>query len=434
MIDQRACTAAARAALLQPLALLIVGLVSWPPDWERLQTVLDSLRGPEPSRAPGNGHSAGYYEVLIGAAHRPAGSRGEPWTHPVDKPDAWVGLREADVIRFLEDDFLQFELKPSINRNLFGQPFVTNAFGMHDDPVAIDKPEGTFRIAVLGASIDMGWGVKYQDTYINRLEAWLDTCAANERAASPRRFEVLNFAVMAYSPLQRLDALRRKVMAFRPDLVLYSATTLDIRLLEIHVCEMLRKRVDLRYDFLRDVVHQAGIGADVLRIDADEKLIHKKLLRAKLKPHYWGLYDQTLSMIAAECRAADVPLVMAIIPRVGREDAPGLRAEPVALLHAMAAHQAVKVLDLSGTFDSLDAATLEIDARDDHPNAMGHEWLFRALARALTQDPALSRLLFPPETNATTAPAPPSPGDQRPTGTRANGDPDGFVARQGRRE
>jgi hypothetical protein len=208
-------------------------------------------------------------------------------------------------------------------------------------------------------------------------------------------------------------------MAFRPDLVLYSATTLDIRLLEIHVCEMLRKRVDLRYDFLRDVVRQAGIGADVLRIDSDQKLIHKKLLRAKLKPHYWGLYDLTLGMVAAECRSAGVPLVMAVIPRVGREDAPSLRAEPVALLKAMAAHQAVKVLDLSGTFDALDAAALEIDARDDHPNAMGHEQLFLALARALTQDPPLSHLLFPPEASAQSAPAPSLPGDQRPARTRA---------------
>ena len=64
----------------------------------------------------------------------------------------------------------------------------------------------------------------------------------------PRRYEVLNFAVTAYSPLQRLDTLRRKALAFRPDLVIYSATTLDIRLMEIHLCDMLRKGVDLQYE------------------------------------------------------------------------------------------------------------------------------------------------------------------------------------------
>ena len=122
-----------------------------------------------------------------------------------------------------------------------------------------EKPEGTFRIAVLGASMDMGWGVRYQDTYVNRLAR----LAERRRRAPGRRagrggYEVLNFAVAAYSPLQRLETLRRKVLAFQPDLVIYSATTLDIRLMEIHLCDMLRKRVDLQYDFVREAVAAAG--------------------------------------------------------------------------------------------------------------------------------------------------------------------------------
>ena len=57
-----------------------------------------------------------------------------------------------------------------------------------------------------------------------------------------RRFEVLNFAVAAYSPLQRLETLRRKALAFHPDLVIYSATMLDLRLMEIHLCDAFRDR------------------------------------------------------------------------------------------------------------------------------------------------------------------------------------------------
>ena len=78
------------------------------------------------------------------------------------------------MVDYLEGDFLQFELRPLVSRTLFGQPFSTNSFGMHDDPIAAVKPAGTFRIAVLGSSMDMGWGVKYQDTYINQFEEWLN--------------------------------------------------------------------------------------------------------------------------------------------------------------------------------------------------------------------------------------------------------------------
>ena len=104
----------------------------------------------------------------------------------------------------------------------------------------------------------------------------------------------------------------------------------------------------------------------------------------------------TLGAIAAECRAAGVPLVMVIIPRVGKADVPSLRAEPVARLKALAAHQGLTVFDLSDTFDQLDPAKLEIAAWDDHPNAIGHHRLFLALARALVKDQEVYRLLFSP--------------------------------------
>jgi hypothetical protein len=81
---------------------------------------------------------------------------------------------------------------------------------------------------------------------------------------------------------------------------------------------------------------------------------------------------------------------------VGKADAPTLRAEPVARLKAVAAHQGVTVFDLSDTFDQIDPVKLEIAAWDDHPNVIGHHRLFLALARALVKDHEVYRLLFSP--------------------------------------
>ena len=114
---------------------------------------------------------------------------------------------------------------------------------------------------------------------------------------------MLNFAVAAYSPMQRLDVLRRKVLAFHPDLVIYSATTLDMRLMEIHLCEMLRKNVDLKYDFISQASSSlASIDKDDVRLDRVGDLLNKDRLKKKLRPHYWWLYDVTLGAVAAECR------------------------------------------------------------------------------------------------------------------------------------
>ena len=90
------------------------------------------------------------------------------------KPNGWVRFNDADVSRLLPGDFLQFELVPGVHRILFGQPFVTNSHGMHSAEVSLEKPPGTCRIAVLGASMDMGWGVTYQETYSHQLEEWLN--------------------------------------------------------------------------------------------------------------------------------------------------------------------------------------------------------------------------------------------------------------------
>jgi hypothetical protein len=196
--------------------------------------------------------------------------------------------------------------------------------------------------------------------------------------------------------MQRLEVLRRKVMAFEPDLVIYSATTLDLRLMEIHLCDMLRKNVDLKYDFINDAKALAHVDSDDLQLDRDGDLLNKDRLKKKLRSVYWWLYDFTFGAIAAECRARDVPLVMVIIPRVGKADVPPLRIEPVARLKALAAHRGVTVFDLSDTFDQIDPAKLEIAAWDDHPNVLGHHRLFLALARALVKDQDVYRLLFPP--------------------------------------
>jgi hypothetical protein len=324
---------AARAALLNPVLLLVAGLITWPPGWHGVRAVLDCARTPEPAPAERPSDAIGYYIELIEGSGG-SGPRG------AGRPADWVGFKDSGAIRYLDRDFLLFELEPGFRRVLCGQPFETNAHGMHDYPVEIEKPEGTFRIAVLGASMDMGWGVRYQETYVNRLQHWLNAEAAAQAgptaksgaAGRPLRYEVLNFAVAAYSPLQRLETLRRKVLAFRPDLVIYSATTLDERLMEIHLCDMLEDRVDVKYDFIREAIGRAGVEADDLRLDGRGYLMHKPRLKKKLSPTYWGLYDRTLGALAAECRSAGVPLAMVIIPRVGPADAPGIRAEPVARL------------------------------------------------------------------------------------------------------
>jgi hypothetical protein len=394
----------ARAApILTTAVLLVAGLVPLPGGWAR--SLRQGVQSPEMSRADRESSGGGYYEALIDGGVEPDGSRGEMTLRLLGKPADWISFHDINAARYMKHDYLLFELRPNIRRTVFGQDFRTNRFGLRDRDYARPKPEGTFRIALLGSSIDMGWGAGTDQTYENRLEDWLNAHAS--RRGLGRRFEVLNFAVPAYSPLQRLETFRRKAAGFRPDLVLYSTTMLDPRLLELQVCKLLQCRIDLPDAFLRRILDDAGITEADLILDARGELAAKDALKAKLRPHLWGLADDALGALAAECRSRGLPVACLIVPRVGKDDAPDARAVAVARLHGLAARHAVPVFDLSSAFDDKDPAAIELAAWDDHPNAQGHRVLFLALARALVRDEAMYQLLF--------GPGPVDPGERRPS-------------------
>ena len=383
----------ARVCFAQTLAVLLLGVIPLPAGWTRARAALDNARSNEMNRSDRESNAGGYYEGLIGV-DKPQGGPNALSLCLLGKPRDWGRFRAAGVSRDLDGDFLMFELRPNVSQPLFGEQFKTNEYGMRDRSYSLDKPPETFRIAVLGSSIDMGWGVGAESMYVTRLEEWLN-CHAAKRGLS-RRFEVLNFAVAAYSPLQRLESFRRKVGAFQPDLVLYSATMLDMRLMEIHICDMFECRVDLGYSFLRREIHSSGLRAPDFRIGPDEKLREKDMVKRRLQPHYWPIYDATMAALEADCRSAGIPLACIIVPRVGKADAPRARAETVERLKEVLGRHSDSLFDLSGTFDARDTDEIEIAPWDDHPNNEGHYRLFRALADALVNDTLYETLFGSP--------------------------------------
>ncbi|MEO6811725.1 MAG: hypothetical protein ABI353_21660 [Isosphaeraceae bacterium] len=376
------------APLLITVAVLVMALVPLPGSLAK--SVRQDLQSLSLNRADREAGGGGYYEGLINGGLNDRG--GGLTLRLLGKPTQWISFHDVDAVQYSKEDFLLFELKPNVNRVVFGQPFTTNQFGLRDRPYTKAKPEGTFRIALLGSSIDMGWGVGTEQTYENLLEDWLNTQAA--RLGSTRKFEVLNFAVAAYSPLQRVEVFRRKATEFQPDLVFYSATMLDTRLTQLHLLKVLQCHVDVRHDFVRRILAEAGIKDDDLALGKDGELRLKDALKDKLRPHLWELGDEALGLLAADCRSRGVPLACLMIPRAGQSDPPSVRAPLVAQQEGIAARHAIAVVDIMDTFDHSDPNDVSIAPWDDHPNDQGHNLMFRALARALAEDGTLSPLLF----------------------------------------
>lgn len=96
-----------------------------------------------------------------------------------------------------------------------------NANGQRDEEHSLQKPEGTFRIAVLGDSYCEARQVDLEKAWWKVAERELNRCDA----VAGTKIEVLNFGVSGYGTAQELLTLRKKVWPFAPDLVALTFTS-----------------------------------------------------------------------------------------------------------------------------------------------------------------------------------------------------------------
>ena len=121
----------------------------------------------------------------------------------------------VDMIVENANDKIIYELRPNLNVKFTGVPVKTNSFGMRSPEVSVEKPAGTYRIALLGDSFAFGWGVDERKAFGAVLEEEL-----NLRGKGALKFEVLNFGVPGYSSFQEVEVFREKALKFHPDAVL----------------------------------------------------------------------------------------------------------------------------------------------------------------------------------------------------------------------
>lgn len=90
-----------------------------------------------------------------------------------------------------------------------------NSDGHRDRERRIEKPPGTFRIAIFGDSMTEAVQVNLDQTFCYLLEEML--------RAQGQRVEVLNFGVNGYSPIQELVLFKRQGPRYLPDLIIWAA-------------------------------------------------------------------------------------------------------------------------------------------------------------------------------------------------------------------
>jgi hypothetical protein len=302
----------------------------------------------------------GYYEELDV-------NRTENWQwHTAEDPEGW---RAGDKVFFhARPDFLLRDIVPMVSTTLGSVPITSNHLGMRDREYESTKPANTYRIELLGASNDMGFGVKDNQTYENVVEDDL-----NQRPPSPQysRYEILNLSVAADSILQRVLRLEQVGFALQPDAAILSVAAADMQFLPAHLRKALIAGIKTppEYrDIVESVVRKAGVNGRMPPV----------MIERRLQPYVNELCRWSFQRFAEQCAQRGVrPLVMY---RPAPADFSGLESSVRNDLLGLARSAGLEVIDLSTAFDSVtDRSSLILAKWDDHTTVLGHRLLAEKL-------------------------------------------------------
>jgi lysophospholipase L1-like esterase len=304
----------------------------------------------------------GYYEELLTVDR----FNSQLWEVYMNRPLDWLDVQGTGLAR-PTGDFLQRELIPSSTSYAYRVTIRTNRWGMRDRDYEKQPPPDTYRIAVLGASQVMGLGVEDNETFESLLEDHLN----REHAGTPyAKYEILNFAAVAYKPLQQLMVLE-KTFAFSPNAVFYVATHNDAGRAASYLAEVIRDKIDIPYEYLRELARRAGIDAETSETVAARRLrsFHDELL-------FW-LYHS----IVQACRDRGVLPVWVYMPMPTQQ----WPEEKIDTQIKQAEEAGFVTLNLRDAYKNQDENTLRLAEWDAHPNAAAHRLIATRLYEVLQE-------------------------------------------------
>lgn len=309
--------------------------------------------------------TGGYYEQLIDGSRlsKPEETADEESGQP---PPDWVPFGASGIVE-PDPSYLRWRMKPNLDMVWNGARFRTNSRGYRTPEVALEKPEGVYRIVVIGSSNTMGHGVSDDEAYPRLLEAWLQGLPN-----LGRRVEVVNLAVSGDSPSRQLLRMAMEAEQYHPDWILTDASILDPSLEERHLEAVIRSdpQPTVPLEYVAAALRRSKVSA------ADTPLEFQRKIRFELK----ALLDGAYCGCSEYSRRTGIPLAVVLLPRTDEK-----RDNPVMhkLIHVYVRRYQLECLDLSDAFADLDVDAFRVSPWDKHPSVLGHRLIFEALRDAL---------------------------------------------------
>jgi hypothetical protein len=315
----------------------------------------------------------GYYEQLLD--NRVHMSR--LWESRDKRPADWKGMVPAGVAQ--ETNTILFEeLYPSIKTVFKRAPLSTNRWRMRDQEYAQEKPDSTVRMAMLGKSYEMGWGVKNSEVFEQVTE---DRLNAEVTSSPGMRYEMMNFSVGGYTVIQYVVIAEEKMPAFDIDHAIVTTHAGEGSRTVTNLLKIYNDDVALPPDLLA-FVNEAGVSRDMVHSEQQRRLdpFEDRLVR-------WG-YDRLL----ASFREQGITPIWLFVPRtLGHREGGKENREEFDRWSALAREAGFEHRwSLVGVFDGyVDESQVQLAAWDTHPNALGHRLLGERLFEVIREHPEM---------------------------------------------
>lgn len=321
----------------------------------------------------------GYYEDL-GDVTR---FNNELWVMYGGRPKDWDQSPQSRE----RSDAIGSEFIPSTAEVFKGALRTINSHGLRDREYPLVPGPATFRIALIGASHDMGAGVRDNETYENLVEDRLNK-ELGPRAG--KKFEILNFSHGGYAPTQKLSVIEQRIFQFKPDVILYVAHSHELEWMFKTLDHLMKYQILDQFPFMMNAMGRAGIKAG-----AGEPLPAKIVLESKLAPLGEDTFRSLLERFRDQALSRGIrpAVVLVEIP-----DDPRTRARIFDKLAAIGQSAKIPVLDLQGSFSEVkDRKSLWIAPWDSHTNAAGHRMLADRLYALLIKEGLVPKAPPPPQ-------------------------------------
>jgi hypothetical protein len=246
--------------------------------------------------------------------------------------------------------------RPNAQAVLMSVPVQTDSLGLRGKDIPTKAPDGVARIAFVGDSITMGWGVAEHETFTRQVIDGL--------VKAGRKVDGFNLGVGNYNTVQELASLRNIGAGLKPDIIVLAYFINDAEPMPDYADTGWLSRHSAAWVVLKYRV-------DLLLRQFGEQPDWKKYYRDLYEPKApgWIATQKAIAGFATTARELGAPLVVFNIPEL-RELKPYPFGDITAQVKSVVEAQGLPFYDLLPTVENMDPASLWVTVPDPHPNGV----------------------------------------------------------------